>query len=152
VSARTEDLSTLLARIPDPAIRALFTPEFILCCEAFDRFTTDTVVGLVRELGLEAALRRGTTASALVAENAWAPRAEVPIGWFLRKLAAAGLLDSSGEEPDPSYRARGPLPVGDPDAAEARSRAIDPRSIPPFTVVRAMVEHVPAFLRGEKTG
>ena len=51
-----------------------------------------------------------------------------------------------------TYRARGPLPPGDPDRAEAAARAVDPRSMPPFAVVRAMVEHVPEFLRGEKTG
>jgi SAM-dependent methyltransferase len=152
VSTRTEDLETLLTRIPDASIRALFTPEFILCCESFDRFTTDTVVNLVRELGLEPALREGASATSLVRDKGWAPRAQVPIGWFLRKLEAAGMLDASGDEPDRTYRARGPLPVGDPDQAEARARSIDPRSIPPFTVVRTMVEHVPAFLRGEKTG
>lgn len=152
MSTRTEDLETLLTRIPDASIRSLFTPEFILCCEAFDRFTTDTVVNLVRDIGLEEPLREGASAAGIVREKGWAPRAEVPIEWFLRKLAAAGILDAAGDEPHPTYRARGPLPVGDPDRAEARARAIDPRSIPPFTVVRTMVEHVPAFLRGEKTG
>jgi SAM-dependent methyltransferase len=152
MSSRTEDLHSLLARIPDPEIRTLFTPEFILCCEQFDRFTTDMVVGLVRDLGMEASLEKGATAAELVSAQGYAPRARVPLEWFLRKLAAAGYLDASGSDQGVSYRARGPLPIGDPDRAEARAKAIDPRSIPPFTVVRAMVEHVPAFLRGEKTG
>ena len=152
MSSRTEDLHSLLARIPDPEIRTLFTPEFILCCEQFDRFTTDMVVGLVRDLGMEASLEKGATAAELVSAKGYAPRARVPLEWFLRKLAAAGYLDASGGDQGVSYRARGPLPIGDPDRAEARAKAIDPRSIPPFTVVRAMVEHVPAFLRGEKTG
>jgi len=151
VSNRAEDLETLLTRIPDPAIRALFTPEFILCCESFDRFTTETVVQLVRELELEPDLREGATVARLVREKGWAPRAHVPLSWFFRKLEAAGLLEETGGA-EPEYRLRGPLPVGDPDRAEARARAIDPRSIPPFTVVRTMVEHVPEFLRGEKTG
>jgi hypothetical protein len=152
VSSRVEDLHSLLARIPDPAIRALFSPEFILCCEHFDRFTTDMVINLVRELGLEGAISQGTTAAGLVAGRGYAPRAEVPLGWFLRKLASAGYLDIEGAGPAAVYRSRGPLPFADPDREEARARALDPRSIPPFTVVRAMVEHVPAFLRGEKTG
>jgi SAM-dependent methyltransferase len=50
------------------------------------------------------------------------------------------------------YRARDPLPPGDPDAPEARARAIEPGALPAFVVVRAMVDHVPEFLRGEKTG
>jgi SAM-dependent methyltransferase len=154
MSARTEDLSTLLARIPDPEIRSLFSPEFILCCEEFDRFTTDMVVNLVRELGLEGPLAEGATSSELVRQMGFAPRAEVPVAWFLRKLAEADLLEMAGGPAGdaPRFRSRGPLPVGDPDRAEARARAIDPRSLPPFAVVRAMVEHAPAFLRGEKTG
>ncbi len=153
MSSRAEDLHTLLARIPDPEIRSLFSPEFILCCEHFDRFTTEMVLSLVRDLDLEPAIARGTTASSLVKEKGFAPRARVPLGWFLRKLSAEGYLDTTaGDGGEDSYRSRGPLPAGDPDRAEARARAVDPRSIPPFTVVRAMVEHVPAFLRGEKTG
>ncbi len=152
MSSRAEDLQTLLARIPDPEIRSLFSPEFILCCEHFDRFTTDMVLNLVRDLELEPSIARGTTASSLVAEKGFAPRARVPLGWFLRKLASGGYLDATSGGGEDSYRSRGPLPPGDPDRAEARARAVDPRSLPPFTVVRAMVEHVPAFLRGEKTG
>jgi SAM-dependent methyltransferase len=152
MSSRAEDLHTLLARIPDLEIRSLFSPEFILCCEQFDRFTTDMVLNLVRDLGLEEPLARGIDPASLVAEMGFAPRAEVPLGWFFRKLSAGGYLEAEGRGPSTRYRTRGPLPAGDPDRAQARAEAIDPRSIPPFTVVRAMVEHVPAFLRGEKTG
>jgi SAM-dependent methyltransferase len=152
VSARTEELSSLLQRIEDPEIRSLFTPEFILCCEEFDRFTTDMVLRLVRELGLDLPLEAGATASGLVERMGFAPRAEIPLGWFLRKLAGGGYLDFEDVAGVAWYRARGPLPSGDPDRAEARARAIDPRSMPPFAVVRAMVEHVPEFLRGEKSG
>ena len=53
VTSRTEDLSTLLLRIPDPEIRSLFTPAFILCCEEFDRFTTEMVLRLVRDLRID---------------------------------------------------------------------------------------------------
>lgn len=152
MSSRAEDLRTLLARIPDLEIRSLFSPEFILCCEQFDRFTTDMVLNLVRDLGLEEPLARGIDPASLVAEMGYAPRAEVPLGWFFRKLSAGGYLNAEGSGRTTRYRLRGPLPAGDPDRAQARAEAIDPRSIPPFTVVRAMVEHVPAFLRGEKTG
>jgi SAM-dependent methyltransferase len=152
MSGRAEDLHTLLARIPDLEIRSLFSPEFILCCEQFDRFTTDMVLNLVRDLGLEEPLARGIDPASLVAEMGFAPRAEVPLGWFFRKLSASGYLIAEGRGRNTRYRLRGPLPAGDPDRAQARAEAIDPRSIPPFTVVRAMVEHVPAFLRGEKTG
>ena len=149
---RAEDLDTLLERIPDPAIRALFTREFVLCNEHFDRFTIDSVLRLVHSLGLTEDLARGTSAPRLVAAHGFVPRAEVPIRWFLRKLAAAGYLDVETAPEDDLYRARGPLPPGDPDRAETAARALDPGSLPPFAVVRAMVEHVPAFLAGEKTG
>ncbi len=152
MAARTEDVDTLLQRIPDPAIRSLFTREFVLCNEHFDRFTDDSVLRLVHELGLEGDLARGTSAKDLVRSHGFAPRAEIPIRWFLRKLAAAGYLDADSGTDEAVYRARGPLPPGDPDRAEAAARALDPGSLPPFAVVRAMVEHVPAFLAGEKTG
>ncbi len=152
MTARTEDLDTLLARIPDLRIRELFSHEFILCAEHFDRFTLDSVLRVVGDLGLDAPLVAGATAGGIVADRGFAPRARVPIEWFLAKLAAEGLLDASGSDRDRTYRARGPLPPGDPDRAEAQARAIDPRSMPAFAVVRAMMEHVPAFLRGEKTG
>ncbi|HYR46821.1 MAG TPA: class I SAM-dependent methyltransferase [Thermoanaerobaculia bacterium] len=152
MTARTEDIPSLLARIPDPAIRALFTPEFILCCEQFDRFTTEMVLRLVGELDLEEALARGTSSAAIAAAKGFAPRAEIPLEWFLRKLEAEGYLDAEASGGRKSYRARGPLPPGDPDRAESHARAIDAHAMPPFTVVRAMVEHAPAFLRGEMTG
>ncbi len=149
---RTEDIETLLERIPDPAIRSLFTREFVLCAEHFDQFTNASVLRLVHDLGLEGDLARGTSAAELVRARGFAPRAEVPVRWFLRKLAAAGYLEASDGREDPVYRARGPLPPGDPDRAEAAARALDPGSLPAFAVVRAMVEHVPEFLAGEKTG
>ena len=149
---RTEDLSTLLARIPDPAIRSLFTREFILCSEEFDRFTVDTLLNLVADLGLAEPLSRGTTVPELLESHGWTPRAAIPLTWFFRKLAAEDHLRVEGAGADAVYRAPGPLRSGDPDRAEARAQALDPHSAPPFAVVRAMVEHVPAFLRGELSG
>ncbi len=142
----------MLARIPDPAIRSLFSREFILCSEEFDRFTLDAVLNLVAELGLVGPLERGTTVPEVVRSQGWAPRAEIPVTWFFRKLAAENHLDVEGSGAASVFRARGPLPVGDPDRAEARARALDARSVPAFAVVRAMIEHVPEFLRGEKSG
>jgi len=142
----------LLARIPDPAVRSLFTPQFILCSEEFDRFTVDTLLNLVSDLGLSEALSYGTSVAELVASRGWSPRATIPLTWFLRKLAAEEHVTVEGSGADAVYRSRGTLPVGEPDRAEARSLALDRRSAPPFAVVRAMIDHVPAFLRGELSG
>ena len=152
MTTRTEDLPTLLARIPDASIRELFSHEFILCSEHFDRFTTDMVLRLLGDLGLEEDLATGATVSGLLSGRGWAPRAAIPLTWFFRKLAAEGYLTVQGSGTGAVYTSAGPLPPGDPDAEELRARAVDPRSAPPFAVVRAMVEHVPAFLAGEKTG
>ena len=149
---RAEDIPSLLRRIPDPEVRSLFTPEFILCSEAFDRFTVDTLLNLVEELGLAEDLERGTTVADAVRSHSWAPQSEIPVAWFFRKLAAEAHLDVDGSGAGAVYRTRGSLPVGDPDSAEARARAVDPRSIPPFTVVRRMIAHVPELLRGERSG
>jgi SAM-dependent methyltransferase len=152
VTARTEDLPTLLARIPDRDIRSLFSPDFILCCEQFDQFTTGMVLQVLRELEMEDALRSGTTVDDLVSDKQFASRAAVPLDWFLRKLAAEDLISTEGSGRETVFRTRGSLPSGDPDAAEARAQAINSRSMPPFRVVRAMVESIPEFLRGQKTG
>ena len=152
MTERTEELDALLARISDPLVRALFTHEFILCAEQFDRFTIESVLRLLHTLELEEPLRQGVTAGDIVRRRGWAPRAEIPIRWFLDKLATAGFLDPAETPLGREYRARDPLPPGDPEAPETRARAIDPGSAPPFAVVRAMVAHVPEFLRGEKTG
>jgi SAM-dependent methyltransferase len=149
---RNEELSELLARIPDLEVRALFTPAFILCAEHFDRFTVEMLLSLFRRLDLLGELRRGTTVAAILEAKGYAPRAEAPMGWFLRKLAAEGYLDAIPSHVGPIYRLREPMPPGDPDHPEALARATDPSSLPAFAVVRAMVEHVPEFLRGEKTG
>ena len=152
MTERTDDLDTLLARIEDPPVRSLFSHEFILCAEHFDRFTIESVLRVAHELGFEAELASGTSASGLVERRGFVPRAEIPLRWFFAKLASAGYLDAAGPARDPVFTARGPLPPGDPDVPEARAEALDPRSRPAFAVVRAMVEHVPEFLRGEKTG
>ncbi|HEY2797327.1 MAG TPA: class I SAM-dependent methyltransferase [Thermoanaerobaculia bacterium] len=151
---RTEDLDSLLSRIPDPAIRALFSREFILCAEHFDRFTIDSVLRLIHTLDLTPDLVGGASARQILERHGFSPRAAIPVRWFLQKLADAGYLSVSGGESrdDRVYTARGPLPPGDPDHAEAQARALDPGSVPAFAVVRAMVEHVPEFLRGERTG
>jgi SAM-dependent methyltransferase len=110
------------------------------------------VLRVVRDLDLEGPLASGATPGEIARMKGFAERAVVPLGWFLRKLAAEGYVDRADSASGAVYRSRGPLPPGDPDRAEARARAIDPRSMPPFTVVRAMVEHIGEFLRGEKTG
>jgi SAM-dependent methyltransferase len=152
MTARSEDLATLLARIPDSEIRSLFSSEFILCCEEFDQFTTGMVLRLVHTLGLVDALAAGASVAGLIAQKNYSPRAEVPLDWFLRKLAAERLVSAEIFGGETVFKASGPLPPGDPDRAERRARSIDPRSMPPFTVVRAMVERVPEFLAGQKTG
>jgi len=152
VTARSEDLPTLLARIPDLEIRSLFSSEFILCCEEFDEFTTAMVLRLVHTLGLAEALTAGASVEDLISRKNYSPRAAVPLDWFLRKLAAERLVAEERSERGTIFKARGPLPAGDPERFETRARSIDPRSMPPFTVVRAMVDRVPEFLAGEKTG
>jgi SAM-dependent methyltransferase len=152
VTTRTEELPELLARIPDQEIRALFTPAFIICSEHFDRFTVDVLLELVRELELEPLLRQGATVTRLCEARGYAPRASAPLAWILDKLTSEDYLDVVTREREPAYRARGPIPVGDPDRSERQAQAIDPASMPAFAVVRTMLQHVPEFLRGEKTG
>ena len=147
---RTEDLDSLLARIPDPAIRALFSGA-ANGLRYFARLTIGSVLRLVHALDWTPDLSGGASARQILERHGYTPRAAIPVRWFLHKLADSGYLSaSSGESRDDSgevsrddriYTARGPLPPGDPDRAEAQARALDPGSAPAFAVVRAMVEH-----------
>ena len=112
----------------------------------------DTLLNLVADLGLAEPLSRGTTVLELLESHGWTPRAAIPLTWIFRKLAAEDHLLVDGAGADAVYRAPGPLRSGDPDRAEARAQALDPHSAPPFAVVRAMVVHVPSFLRGSSRG
>src|SRR5262249_22279343 len=115
-------------------------------------FTTGMVLQLVHRLGFADDLAAGTSVSTLIARKNYSPRAAVPLDWFFRKLAAERLLSAESSEQETIFRARGPLPPGDQERAGSRARSIDARSMPPFTVVRTMVESVPEFLSGQKTG
>jgi SAM-dependent methyltransferase len=142
---------TLTERITDAEVRALFTPDFIACVEAIERFTNETVVDVVRRLDLEAPLARGSTVPALLAERGFAPRSAFVLEWFLRKLAGEGLLDAEETVAGTRYRTRGPLPVGDPAVHEARAGGISPGSLATFQIVSGILDQVPAMMRGEAT-
>ena len=154
MTARTEDLETLLARIPDPAIRALFSPEFILCAEHFDRFTIDSVLRLVHDLDLDRRARGAERPrAAIVGARGFAPRAEVPLAGSSPSSPPPATSTRLGpERPDASTAPAARCRRATPTAPRRRRAPSIPRSLPAFAVVRAMVEHVPAFLRGEKTG
>jgi SAM-dependent methyltransferase len=146
------DVEDLRQAISDSDIRALFTPEFVLCTELFDQYVTHTVLRLLRELGIEPKLEHGATVSALMTGLSFAPRAAIPLSWMLEKLEAEGFLSAESDGGGRRFRAPAPLPVTDAESFAARSCAIHRGSEPGFAVVRTMVPHVGEYFRGARSG
>jgi SAM-dependent methyltransferase len=147
-----ETVDDLRECIADREVSSLFTAEFIACLERIEQFTNETVVDVVRGLELEAPLARGATVGELVASRGFAPRSAVVLDWFLRKLAAEGFLDREATASGTRFRARGPLPIGNPTLHVERAVSISPGSRPTFQIVQGILDQVPAMMRGEATG
>jgi SAM-dependent methyltransferase len=146
-----EQLSLEIRQSLDPELRPLFSREFIVCSEWYDRFTTETVGEALAGLGLVEALDSSTTAGEIVASRGFAARSAVTLSWMLEKLAEEGYLEAEGAGESRRYRRRAPLPSGSASSKE-KAFAIDPACAPAFAVVEQLAENIGAFFRGEKTG
>lgn len=147
-----ETLDALSDRIRaalDPDVRRHFSPEFIVCSEYFDRFTTETVGRALDRLGLADEFRRPSTAAEAIARRGFVPRAETALEWMLRKLAEEGFFAPADEAG--RFVARAPLPPADSGAKE-KALAVSPGCAPAFTVVDALAESIEDFFAGRKTG
>ncbi len=111
------DTAALLDGVLPRELRPLFDASFVRSHFLYEQFVHRLVLQVVRETGLEDALRdEGSTEDiALRAKLAAAP-ALVPLDWILRSLAARGLLAEPAGQGRGRYRALGPLPVLDPGA------------------------------------
>ncbi len=91
----TESLDGLSDRIRtalEPDLRRHFSPEFIVCSEYFDRFTTETAGRALDRLGLAEEFRAPSTAAEAIARRGYVPRAETALAWMLAKLAEEGFF------------------------------------------------------------
>jgi len=108
------DTAALLEGLLPRELRPLFDVSFVRSHFLYEQFVHRLVLQVVRETGLEDALRDEGSAEdvALRAKLAAAP-ALVPLEWILRSLAARGLLAEPAGQGRGRYRALGPLPVLD---------------------------------------
>jgi SAM-dependent methyltransferase len=142
-------LSDRIRAALEPEVRRHFSPEFIVCSEYFDRFTTETAGRALDRLGLAGEFRAPSTAAEAIARRGYVPRAETALAWMLAKLAEEGFF-APAEGPG-RFVARVPLPPAESGAKE-KALAISPGSAPGFTVVDALADSIEDFFTGRKSG
>lgn len=145
--------AALLRRLLPPDLLPFFDASFIRSHRLYDDFVYRLALRVVREAGLEAAIREPGSAEEIAARaKLEAGRALVPLDWILRRLAARGTLEELAGETTPRFRAPGPLPALDPAPIREEQLRHDPSWLPSYVVAETAAQDYPAFLRGEVTG
>ena len=151
--AEAERGATLLRAMLPPDLVPLFDASFLRSHRLYDEFVYRLVLKVLRETGLEPALREGGSAEAIAArERLDAGQAVVPLDWMLRRLAARGVLEELPGEGTHEFRARGPLPTADPVAVREEQARHDPSWRPSYLLAETVAQDYPAFLRGDVRG
>jgi SAM-dependent methyltransferase len=145
--------AALLGRLLPPELVPLFDASYIRLHLLYDEFIYRLVLQVVRETGLEPALREpGSTPEIAARAGLEAGRALVPLDWMLRLLAARGLLEVLPDRAAPRYRSLGPFPAPDPATVREEQLRQEPSWMPAYVLAEAVARDYPAFLRGEITG
>ena len=104
----------LQTALPDE-LRPVFDLSFLRSHVRYGEFVARLVVGIVREAGLDVALREpGSVADIAARAGLDAGQALVPLDWMLRFLAARRLIETLAGDTGASYVAGAPWPVLDP--------------------------------------
>ena len=135
----------------EPDLRRHFSPEFVICSEYFDRFTTETAGQALARLDLLDSFREPTTAAEAIARKGYVPRAETALSWMLEKLSEEGFFEPAGDSGPRRFVSRTPVPPAGSGARE-KALAISPGCAPAFTVVEALAANIEDFFAGRKTG
>ncbi len=148
-----ETFSSNLRGSLEPALRPLFSRDFVICSVHFERFTTETAGRDLDRLGLLRMFDQPTTASEALSRAGHVARAQAPLEWMLSKLAEEGFFESSFEAPGEPvrYRIRDPHPPADSGAKE-KALAIAPACAPGFTIAEELSRGILDFFEGRKTG
>jgi SAM-dependent methyltransferase len=146
-----QEFSDRLRGALEPDVRRYFSPEFVICSEYFDRFTTEIAGRDLGRLGLLDEFRSPATASEALARKGYVPKASVALSWMLSKLAEEGFFEAIPGPGPTRFIARTPLPPGESGAKE-KALAISPSSAPAFTVVEELSANIVDFFTGRKTG
>jgi SAM-dependent methyltransferase len=142
----------LQTALPDE-LRPVFDLSFLRSHVRYGEFVARLVVGIVREAGLDVALREpGSVADIAARAGLDAGQALVPLDWMLRFLAARRLIETLAGDTGASYVAGAPWPVLDPAPIREQQLRCTPTWMPAYVLAETVARDYPAFLRGEVTG
>jgi SAM-dependent methyltransferase len=151
--AEAETVAALFREMLPPHLLPLFNVSFLRSHLLYDELVCRLVLKVIRETGLEAAIREGGSAEAIAAREGLAVgQAVVPLDWMLRLLAERGVLEESPGGAAREFRAAGPLPADDPAAVHEEQMHHDPAWMPSYVLAETVAQDYPAFLRGEILG
>lgn len=151
--AKVEAAAAWFRALLPPHLVPVFDLSFLQSYLLYDEFIYRLVLKVIRETGLEAAIRAGGSAEAIAArERLEVGRAVMPLDWMLRLLVERGVVEEVPGEATREFRARGPLPAADPAAAREEQIRHDPSWMPSYVLAETVAQDYPAFLRGEVLG
>ena len=151
--AKAESDAALLREMLPPYLLNVIDLSFLRSHVLYDEFVYRLVLKVIRDTGLEPALREGGSAQVIAArERLSADQAVVPLDWMLRLLAARGVLEQFAGAATDEFRARGPLPTADPAAVRDEQLQHDPSWTPSYVLAETVAQDYPAFLRGDVGG
>ena len=151
--ARAEELAALLARMLPASLVSVFDAAFLRSHFLYGEFVDRLVLQVIRETGLEPAIREGGSAEEIAARGKLeVGRAAVPLDWMLRILAARGRVEPLPGEGMPRFRSHGPLPTADAGAVRDEQLRHDPSWMPSYVLAETVAQDYPAFLRGDISG
>ena len=129
--ANAEAAAALLREMLPPYLLHVIDVSFLRSPLLYDEFVYRLVLKVIRETGLEAAIREGGSAEVIAArERLDVGQAIVPLDWMLRLLAARGVLEEFPGAATQEFRARGPLPPAVPAAVRDDQLQHDPSWMP----------------------
>jgi len=134
----------------EPGLREFFPPDFVICSEHFERFTTETAARDLVRLGLDEIFESPHSVEEALGARDYVPAAAIPLRWILDKLTEEGYFESLPAEP-PRFRLRRPLPTAD-SGAKDRALALAPACAPAFAIVEEVSGNIVEIFAGKKTG
>ena len=150
---KAEAAAALLRELLPPYLLHVIDASFFRSHLLYDEFVYRLVLKVIRETGLESAIREGGSAEVIAArERLGTGQAVVPLDWMLRLLAARGVLEQLPGAATHEFRARGPLPTADPAAVRDEQLRHDPSWMPSYVLAETVAQDYPAFLRGDVVG
>jgi SAM-dependent methyltransferase len=146
------DAAAAEARLRDllpPALQEIFNASFIRSNLLFDEFVYRLLLQVMRQAGIDAALRVPGDGEAVAARAKLDPTRGLALDWMLRHLAGRGVIDADASS---RFQARGPLPELDPASVREEQLRHDASALPSYVLAETVAQDYPAFLRGEVMG